>query len=138
MEIRPFKADDEAAVVELWQRCELTRPQNDPRKDIQRKLATQGEMFLVAVMDGAIAGTVMAGYEGHRGWINYLATSPEHRRRGIARRLMQHAERLLKEAGCPKMNLQVRAGNAAAVAFYRAIGFNVDEVVSMGKRLEDD
>ena len=95
-------------------------------------------MFLVAVMDGAIAGTVMAGYEGHRGWINYLATSPEHRRRGIARRLMQHAERLLKEAGCPKMNLQVRAGNAAAVAFYRAIGFNVDEVVSMGKRLEDD
>jgi ribosomal protein S18 acetylase RimI-like enzyme len=138
MQIRAYQPSDEVAVVDLWQRCQLTRSWNDPRKDIARKLAVQPEMFLVAMMDEAIVGTVMAGYEGHRGWINYLAVCPDHQRRGIGRMLMEEAEMLLKRAGCPKINLQVRSTNSEVIAFYRAIGYGVDDVVSMGKRLIDD
>jgi ribosomal protein S18 acetylase RimI-like enzyme len=114
------------------------RPQNDPIKDILRKLEVRPDLFLVGLLERKIIGTVMAGYEGHRGWINYLAVLPEHRRRGYAAALMQEAERLLREAGCPKINLQVRAANVAVIDFYRKIGFAVDDVVSMGKRLEID
>ena len=138
MHIRPFQLADEHAVIELWRRCDLVRPQNDPRKDIARKLAVQPEMFLVALEDDAIVGSVMCGYEGHRGWINYLAVDSEQRCRGIGRELMNEAERVLREAGCPKINLQVRSTNDAVLAFYRAIGFVVDDVVSMGKRLQHD
>lgn len=138
MDIRAFQPADENAVIDLWRRCDLVRPQNDPRKDIARKLAVQPEMFLLAVSDGAIVGSVMCGYDGHRGWINYLAVNPEQRFRGIGRELMKEAERVLLAAGCPKVNLQVRAKNEAVIAFYRAIGFQVDEVISMGKRLQQD
>src|SRR3954447_2977467 len=138
MHIRPFQPPDEDAVIELWRRCDLVRAQNDPRKDIARKLAVQPEMFLVAVDDGAIVGSVMCGYEGHRGWINYLAVDPECGLRGIGRELMKEAERILAAAGCPKINLQVRSTNQAVIDFYREIGFVVDDVVSMGKRLQHD
>jgi ribosomal protein S18 acetylase RimI-like enzyme len=139
MHIRPFQPADEAAVIELWRRCDLLRPQNDPRKDIARKIAVQPELFLLAVDDdGTIVGSVMAGYDGHRGWINYLGVDPERRLKGAGRALMAEAERLLRERGCPKINLQVRSSNQAVIAFYRAIGFAVDDVVSMGKRLEND
>lgn len=138
MQIRPFQPSDEPAVIDLWRRCGLVRPQNDPRKDIARKLRVQPEMFLVAIIDGVVAGTVMAGYEGHRGWVNYLAVSPDHQRRGVGRAMMQEVERLLRAAGCPKINLQVRATNQSVIAFYKAIGFVVDDVISMGKRLEQD
>jgi len=138
MIIRAFQSSDEDAVVDLWTRCGLTRPQNDPRKDIRRKLAVDPHLFLVAEDAGAIIGTVMAGYEGHRGWINYLAVSPDYRRGGVGRQLMTAAERLLIETGCPKINLQVRSSNAEVIAFYRAIGFAVDDVVSLGKRLVQD
>jgi ribosomal protein S18 acetylase RimI-like enzyme len=136
--VRSFASADEAAVVDLWQRCDLTRPWNDPRKDIQRKLRVQAEMFLVAEDEGAIVGTVMAGYDGHRGWVNYLAVSPDRQRKGIGRRLMAEAEQLLREAGCPKINLQVRAGNQDALAFYQRLGYATEELVSMGKRLVRD
>jgi ribosomal protein S18 acetylase RimI-like enzyme len=138
MQIRPYESGDEEAVVALWQRCGLTRPWNDPRKDIRRKLRVRPDLFLVAVVDGSVVGTVMAGYDGHRGWINYLGVDPAHQRRGLGRALMDEAERLLRAAGCPKINLQVRTSNAAAIEFYRAIGFAVDDVVSFGKRLEHD
>jgi ribosomal protein S18 acetylase RimI-like enzyme len=140
MMIRPYEPTDESAVIDLWCLCGLTRAWNDPRRDISRKIAIQPEMFLVAIAQatGALVGTVMAGYEGHRGWINYLAVAPEFRRQGIARSLMSEAEKRLHIAGCPKINLQVRASNAEVVAFYRAIGFEVDAVISMGKRLIDD
>jgi len=110
----------------------------DPHKDIQRKLTVRADLFLVGEVEGAIIGTVMAGYEGHRGWINYLGVDPAFRRRGLGRVLMQEAERHLREAGCPKINLQVRSANTDAINFYRSIGFAVDDVVSMGKRLEQD
>lgn len=136
MQIRSYQPTDESAVIALWQECGLVRPGNDPKKDIQRKLKVQPEMFLVGLVDGDIIGSAMAGYEGHRGWINYLAVAPAHRRRGYARQLMNEAERLLRECGCPKINLQVRTTNHAVIEFYKRIGFTVDDVVSFGKRLE--
>ena len=105
MELRPYHAADEDAVVELWQRCGLTRAWNDPRKDIQRKLTTQPELFLVGELQGAVIATVMAGYDGHRGWVNYLAVAPEHRSQGHGRFLMRHIEAALTARGCPKLNL---------------------------------
>jgi ribosomal protein S18 acetylase RimI-like enzyme len=138
MLIRPFQPADEDAVVALWQRCGLTRPWNDPRKDIRRKLAVRPELFLVAEVEGAIVGTVMAGYDGHRGWINYLGVEPASRRLGIGRALMDEAEWLLRAEGCPKINLQVRTANTEAIEFYRGIGFALDDVVSFGKRLQRD
>ena len=138
MEIRAFKLEDEAAVVSLWRGCDLLRPWNDPHKDIRRKLEVRRDLFLVGVLDGQVVATAMAGYDGHRGWLNYVAVAPEHRHLGLGRAIMKEAERLLREAGCPKINLQVRAANEGAIEFYRRLGFALDEVVSMGKRLEHD
>jgi ribosomal protein S18 acetylase RimI-like enzyme len=138
MDIRPFEPDDEAAVVALWEACGLTRPWNDPRKDIARKLAVQRELFLVGVVDGAVVASVMAGYEGHRGWVNYLAVSPRFRGKGLGRALMQHVEKGLAGRGCPKLNLQVRHSNREAIEFYRHLGYVEDEAVSLGKRLIQD
>ena len=138
MTIRPYREADEAAVIALWRACDLVRPWNDPRKDIVRKLRVNREWFLVGERDGRVVGSVMAGHEGHRGWINYLAIEPGLRRGGLGRALMAEAERRLRAAGCPKINLQVRAANADVIAFYRRLGFAVDDVVSLGRRLEAD
>lgn len=138
MLIRPFQPSDEAAVVDLWQRCDLTRPWNDPYKDIQRKLQVQPELFLVGEIDGTLVASAMAGYEGHRGWVNYLAVCPQQRQRGLARQLMAHIEKLLLAMGCPKLSLQVRDTNAAALAFYERLGYQIDASVSLGKRLIAD
>ena len=138
MELRPYRSDDEAAVIALWQACGLTRPWNNPQLDIERKLTVQPEMFYVVEDGGAIVATMMVGYEGHRGWINYLAVAESHRRRGLARRLMAEAERALIERGCPKINLQIRATNSAVVAFYASLGYAQDDVISMGRRLIPD
>jgi len=136
--IRPYRESDEAAVIALWQACDLVRPWNNPHSDIARKLQVNREWFLVAERDGRVVGTVMAGYDGHRGWINYLAVEPAARRGGIGRALMEAAVQRLRAAGCPKLNLQVRSTNAAVIAFYRRLGFAVDDVVSLGRRLETD
>jgi len=138
MEIRPYSPKDEEAVVGLWTRCGLVRPQNDPHKDIARKSRVRPDLFLVGTLDGKVVAVVMAGYEGHRGWLNYLAVDPAHQRRGLGRLIVAQAERQLRDAGCPKVNLQVRASNEAAIEFYRRVGYSVDDVVSMGKRLEPD
>ena len=138
MEVRPFESSDEAAVVQLWTDGGLVVPWNDPGRDIQRKLKVQPEMFLVGCLDGQVIATVMAGYDGHRGWINYLAVHPDHQRAGFGRLMMKEAERRLRAAGCPKINLQVRGSNAAVIDFYERIGFKRDDVVSLGKRLETD
>lgn len=138
MLIRPFRPGDEAAVIALWQRCDLVRPWNDPHKDIQRKLLVRPDLFLVGIVDDHILASVMAGYEGHRGWLNYLAVDPAHQRRGHARAMVAEAERLLRAAGCPKINLQVRTSNSGVIEFYRKLGYAADEVTSMGKRLEHD
>jgi GNAT superfamily N-acetyltransferase len=136
--VRAFELADEPAVIALWERCGLTRSWNDPREDIRRKLDVRPDLFLVGVLEGRVVASVMAGYEGHRGWINYLAVSPEHQRKGFGRIMMAEAERRLHEAGCPKINLQVRSSNTAVIEFYRRLGYGVDDVVSMGKRLVND
>lgn len=136
--IRPFREADADAVVALWEAAGLLRPWNDPRRDIDRKLAVEDDLFLVAEEDGVIVGSAMAGYDGHRGWVNYLAVRPEHRRRGVGRALMSEAERRLRMHGCPKVNVQVHGGDAAAVAFYRSLGYRTDDVVSLGRRLIPD
>jgi ribosomal protein S18 acetylase RimI-like enzyme len=138
MHIRPYHADDQDAVVSLWENCGLTRSWNDPRKDIARKLTVQPELFLVGILDGALVASVMGGYDGHRGWANYLAVATAHRGRGYGRALMQRVEELLLGMGCPKINLQVRSSNAGVLAFYRAMGYAQDEAVSLGKRLISD
>jgi ribosomal protein S18 acetylase RimI-like enzyme len=124
--------------VSLWSRCGLLRPWNDPSRDIQRKLARDPGGLLVLEAGDRLAGAVMAGYDGHRGWVNYLAVDPAYQGQGLGRLLMHEAERRLLAAGCPKVNLQVRTSNEHAVAFYRHLGYDVDDVVSMGKRLIND
>jgi ribosomal protein S18 acetylase RimI-like enzyme len=138
MLIRAYQSSDEAAVVALWQACDLTRPWNDPYKDIARKLQVRPDLFLVGDVQGQLMASAMFGYEGHRGWVNSLAISPDHQRQGHAKTMMQHGEALLLASGCPKINLQVRASNAQVLAFYQSLGYQDDQVVSMGKRLIPD
>jgi ribosomal protein S18 acetylase RimI-like enzyme len=138
MHIRPYRSEDEAAVIQLWKNSNLTRSWNNPHQDIARKLQVQPEWFLVGIVADRVIATVMIGYDGHRGWINYLAVAPEHQRKGYGRLLMFEAERLLHDFGCPKINLQIRKDNLEALAFYARIGFIEDTVVSLGKRLISD
>lgn len=143
--IRPFAVADTEAVVALWREAGLVKPWNDPHRDIARKLEVQPELFLVAEAvrggggaRGAVVGTAMVGYEGHRGWVNYLAVDAALRGGGLGRALMAEAERLLLARGCPKLNLQVRSTNAEVLAFYARLGYVVDDAVSLGKRLIAD
>lgn len=138
MRIRAFEERDTEQVVALWYSSGLVRPWNDPHRDIERKLAVQRELFLVGEADDRVIASAMAGYDGHRGWVNYLAVAPEARGAGHARALMAEIERLLLARGCPKVNLQVRADNEQALGFYRALGYDVDAAVSLGKRLIPD
>jgi len=135
---RPYDKQDQDKVITLWRECGLVVPWNDPVADIVRKMTNDGELFLVGELSGDIVATVMGGYEGHRGWINYLAVSPKYRRCGFGRAIMSEVERRIKARGCPKINLQVRSTNSDVISFYGSIGYNVDEVVSLGKRLVGD
>ena len=138
MRIRAFQPADEAAVVALWKECGLTRPWNDPHKDIARKLTEQPELFLVGAIGDEIVASAMAGFDGHRGWVYYLAVAERHRKLSYGRTLMREAERLLSERGCPKINLQVRSANSGVIEFYRKLGYSQDQTVSLGKRLIPD
>ena len=136
VEIRAVTPADHDAVVDLWERGGLTRPWIDARSELDLKVATDPGGLLVAVVDGALVGTVMVGFEGHRGWVNYLAVEPERRRSGIARALMAAGEAHLRALGAPKVNLQVRRTNTEVLGFYRALGYVDDDVVSLGRRLD--
>ncbi|RQH09859.1 GNAT family acetyltransferase [Paraburkholderia dinghuensis] len=146
--IRPFAQADTDAVIALWLQAfpeyqDTSRPHRDPRLSIANKLGTQPELFFVATRskgdegneDGALVGTVMAGYDGHRGWLYSLAVDPLARRFGIGTRLVRHAEAALAMLGCPKLNLQVLHDKADVLAFYESLGYRADAVVSLGKRL---
>jgi ribosomal protein S18 acetylase RimI-like enzyme len=136
MQIRPYQDADEAAVIALWNDAlPPTAPHNDPATSIRKKLAVDRDLFLVAVVEGAVAGTVMGGYDGHRGWVYSVAVDRRFRRRGIGAALIRRLEAALAERGCLKVNLQVRASNAEVIAFYEKLGYGVEAIVSMGKRL---
>ena len=137
-EIRAFRKEDEQNLIDLWEKCDLTVPWNNPRKDIARKLKIQSELFLVGLLEDQLIASVMAGYEGHRGWINYLAVDPEFQESGYGKQMFQKVETMLLKMGCPKINLQIREGNAKVYGFYESLGFTKDHVISMGKRLDFD
>ena len=138
MKIRPYQSTDESAVIDLWMLCGLVAPQNNPQTDIQRMIAVAPDWFLVGTLDAEVIATVMVAYDGHRGWVHYLAVAPRCQKAGYGRRIMDHAEALLRELGCPKINLQVRTSNRQVIEFYQRIGFSLDDVLSMGKRLVID
>lgn len=136
MIIRPYQEADEAQVVALWEQCGLVVPWNDPVEDIRRKVQVQPELFLVGVRDNRVVATVMAGYEGRRGWLNDVAVAPDLQKQGLGRQIVEAAETMLRQRGCPKVNLQVRTSNQKVIAFYESLGYSVDDVISMGKRLD--
>ena len=137
IEIRPYEGTHEMAVANLWREVFPDAPAwNDPVSDIRRKLTVQPELFFIAMKDRHLVGTAMAGYDGHRGWIYYVVVSPDHRRQGIGSALMGHAEKALSNMGCPKLNLQVRASNHEVLAFYKHLGYEIEERISLAKRLE--
>jgi len=134
MEIRNYHSADRDSVISLWNSVfPGSTGHNDPGDSIDRKMAIDDSLLFVAAEGAAIVGAVIAGYDGHRGWIYSLAVDPEHRRCGIGRQLVCSAEQALQRLGCPKLNLQVRADNAEVVAFYQSLGFGVEERISMGK-----
>lgn len=135
-EIVRYRSEHQDAVVDLWKRCNLIVPQNDPVEDIQKKLDFQPALFFVAMLNSELIGSVMAGYEGHRGWLNYLAVLPSYQKRGYGRKLVEKAIDELKKMGCPKVNLQIRRSNVSATDFYKHLGFRDDDVISLGKRLK--
>ena len=136
--IRPFKEGDEEALVSLWNICKLTVPWNNPYKDIARKLKVQAELFLVGYLEDKLIASVMAGYDGHRGWINYFAVHPDFQARGYGKQLMDNVEKRLRKFGCPKINLQIREENDKVFSYYQNLGFVEEKRINMGKRLEDD
>ena len=135
MIIRAFKERDTESIVSLWEQCSLTVPWNDPRKDIKRKLDVQPDLFIVGEKNGSIIGSVMAGYDGHRGWLYYLAVHPDWQQQKFGTMLVKEAESRLEKCGCAKINLMVRTGNKKVFTFYTTLGYEVDEVVGLGKRI---
>ncbi len=136
MLIRPYQDADEPAVIALWREVlPDSAPHNDPATAIRQKLAVERDLFIVATAGATVAGTIMGGYDGHRGWIYAVAVKPAHERQGIGSALVRRMEQALRERGCLKINLQVRSANARVVAFYEKLGYKVDPVISMGKRL---
>lgn len=138
MKIRAFNERDRTLVIELWKACGLIRPWNDPDKDIDRKMSFQPELFFVGVAESKIVASAMAGYDGHRGSVYYLAVNPEFRGGGFGAELMQYIETELVQLGCPKLNILVRQDNQRVLSFYKKIGYNVDDVFSVGKRVVTD
>ena len=136
MYVRPYQDSDQQEVITLWKEVlPDSAPHNDPVTAIRNKLAEERDLFFVADRDGAVIGTVMGGYDGHRGWIYSVAVAPQQRRRGIGRALIRRLEAALSQRGCLKVNLQIRSSNTHVIAFYEKLGYSVEERVSMGKRL---
>ncbi len=135
--VRAYEPQDESAVVELWEVVFPDDPPwNNPPDVIQRKLSVQRDMFLVCLSTGRLVGTVLAGFDGVRGWVHKVAAHPEFQRKGIATHLMKAAEERLANIGCPKLNIQLRTSNTSAVKFYESAGYAIEDRVSMSKRLE--
>ena len=136
--IRTFRPEDEADVINLWQQCGLIVPWNNPATDIQRKLSNSPDLFFVGLVNSEIVASCMAGYDGHRGWIYFLAVTGACRRQGFATRMVDHAEAALKKTGCPKIDLMVRNTNESVISFYKSVGYDIDPVVVLSKRLTKD
>ncbi len=137
-EIAIAEPSDASAVVALWEACGLTRPWNDPIADYTLALDTPASTIFVGREEGRIVASVMVGFDGHRGWIYYLAVAPDARRGGHGRAMMAAAERWLRDLGAPKLQLMVRDDNEAALGFYAALGLEPQKVVTLGRFLKGD
>lgn len=138
IDIGPLRAPEEVGpAIELWHRCGLTRPWNDPQDDLARALAAPGSTVLAGRIDGTLVATVMVGFDGHRGWVYYLAVDARFRGAGHGRSMMQRAEAWLARQGAPKLNLMVRADNAAAARFYESAGYVRSDVMVLQRSLTD-
>lgn len=138
LKFRDVKRGDELLIIRLWERCELTRPWNNPTLDFRRKMDDFLGAFWLVENDGQIIASVMVGYDGHRGSLNYLAVDPDFKGHGIGRKLVAEAEAFLRKKGCPKLNVMVREEHGATLGFYEALGFEDQPVVIRTKRLIDD
>jgi ribosomal protein S18 acetylase RimI-like enzyme len=135
--IREFEDNDHSAVIKIWESLfKNDPPWNNPASIIKRKQAFQSDLFLVGEKNRKVVATVLGGYDGFRGWVYHLAVEPDKRRAGIARRMMDAIEKKLKNLGCIKINLQIRASNLDVVAFYEAIGYSKENHISMGKLIK--
>jgi ribosomal protein S18 acetylase RimI-like enzyme len=137
MRIRDYQTEDEAALVELWQACGLTRPWNDPQMDIAMAISTPGSRILVGELSSTIVASAMVGFDGHRGWIYYMAVAPDRRGQGLGRMMFGAAKSWLKDCGALKLQLMVRADNEKAIGFYRALGLEPQAVTTLGVWLKD-
>jgi len=135
MQITSACESDMADVIALWKACDLTRPWNDPAADYRLALATETSAILLAHQEGALVASILTGFDGHRGWVYYLGVVPACRKQGLGRQMMAAAERWLCERNAPKIQLMVRDDNEAAIGFYQALGYEVQPVVTIGKRL---
>jgi ribosomal protein S18 acetylase RimI-like enzyme len=134
--IAPIADADVAAVVALWQACELTRPWNDPASDIAFARKGPNSAVLVGHDGNAIVASVMVGHDGHRGWVYYVAIDPEHRGKGRGREIMNAAEQWLRQRGIEKLMLLVRSDNTKVRAFYEQLGYDAQERVIYAKWLD--
>lgn len=137
MHVRDFREMDRPDLVALWEACGLTRPWNDPNDDIDRMVATRDATILIGHAGDQLAGSVMAGQDGHRGWVYYLAVDPALQGKGFGRELMEEAGLWLQSRGAPKLELMVRDGNDHAAKFYETLGFERQQVTVYGKWLKD-
>lgn len=136
--IRQFSHTDLEDIINLWELCGLTRPWNNPEIDIFRKAEQQDNLFLIATRDDKLVATLMGGYDGHRGWISYLAVHPQYQRQGIATALVQQLEKRLVAKGCPKVQLLIRKDNLDIQSFYDELGYEEVDAICLGKRLIQD
>jgi ribosomal protein S18 acetylase RimI-like enzyme len=136
MQISSAKESDRDEVIALWEACGLTRPWNDPSADYNLALANETSAILLAHIEGELADSVLTGFDGHRGWVYYLAVTPDFQKQGLGRRMMVAAELWLRERNAPKIQLMVRDDNEAAIGFYKALGYDVQPVVTIGRRLD--
>jgi len=128
--------DDEVAVTALWERAGLTRPWNDAKSDFRLAVEGNASAILLLHIESELTATVMVGFDGHRGWVYFLGVDPDHRRKGLGRELMLAAEQWLAKRSAPKIQLMVRDDNAPAIGFYKALGYEVQPVVTIGRRLD--
>jgi ribosomal protein S18 acetylase RimI-like enzyme len=135
MDVRTMRSEDRAALIELWHACGLTRPWNDPDRDIDLAIGAADAAILVGEEEGRLIACVMVGFDGHRGWVYYLGVVPECQRRGHGRAMFAAAQAWLEARGAPKIQLMLREENQEARHFYEALGLELQPVVTLGRRL---
>jgi ribosomal protein S18 acetylase RimI-like enzyme len=133
--IIPYSNQYQTAVINLWQQCRLIVPSNDPIEDIRKKREFQPTLFFIALLHDQVIGSIMVGYEGHRGWINYLAVLPSFQNQGYGKLLINKAITELRILGCVKVNLQIRPDNLPVIKFYQHLGFKQEDRINMSLRL---